>query len=432
MRNTIFGLACCTAAAAVGFAAPAFGQAASPTLRGDIPFEFSRGRNVSVQERPRPEYAPLGIPVGGFTLSPSLTVGPGFTNNVYSLPDKTSDGLVTISPNAELQSNWSRNSLVISGGANIVRYFNQTLKNENGWYARAAGQAELGLNSSLSGVVRIEKLYETRYSPTLNNAVQSAAPYRVNEGRLTLQNSRGRLRLAVSGDAETYRFSNVQVFGGSQITQANRDRDIWSGSGLAEYALSPDVAVFGQVTYQNINYNEDLLPGIPNRSSNTIRGIAGISMDLSALIRGRIGLGYVSRDYDAAIYRNITGLAVEAQIEYFPSQITTVTLNVQRRPDDASILGASGYISTSASLRVDHELLRNLILNAQVAYENGNYKGISSETNVFRVSGGARYLMSRLVSLRGSLAYGQRHNEGVSTGPEFDETRGQIAIIFSK
>lgn len=407
-------------------------QSASPSLQGEIPFDYSRGRNTSVQERPRPEYAPLGIRTGGFTIYPSLDLGAGYSDNVYSLPsNEIGDAYFDIRPRAQIVSNWSRHRLQFQGGGNFRRYTKESGKNEDGWYARAAGRAELGLNATFDVNGRVEQLYETRYSPTSTATVRSSAPYQVKEARALLQYSRGRVRLAGSGEFADYDFKSLVTLDGATQNQDNRDRSVFTGAFLAEYAVSPDMSVYGQISYDSSDYSRELEPGIPNRDGSSVAAIGGISLDLTALLRGRIGIGYMTRDYHADIYRNVEGFAAEAQIEYFPSSLTTVTLTARRRVDDATLIEAGGYFSTAATLRVDHELLRNLILNLQTNYEIGDYKGVDSKAKIFQLSGGGRYLISRATSFGFNLSYGERREDGtITTGPNFSEVSGGVSLSF--
>lgn len=429
MRAWILGVSC-VPMGITALSAPALAQSTSPVLQGEIPFEYSRGRNISVMERERPESQAQGIPSGGFTLLPRLNVTTGYIDNVYSLPEKTGDAVVDINPEVRINSNWSRNRLNATVGGNFRRFFDETLKNENGWYGRLGGRYEIGLESAIEVTARAEKLYESRFSPSTTIDVQSSVPYRTNQLRVVAENRRGRLRLAAAGSFENYDFQPVIDSAGVSLPQDNRDREIWTGSALAEYGLSPDTSVFAQITYEDTNYGTELSPGIDNRDSKTVRGVVGTSLDLSALVRGRIGIGYVVRDYQSPLYRNIKGLAAEAELEYFLSPITTLGFSLRRRIDDASIPDSSGYISTAGGVRIDHELLRNLILMGRVNYEVGDYRGIDSHVNVFRISGGARYLMTRRVSLRLDGGYGERSNSGVPTGPEFNETRGSLTLAL--
>lgn len=414
-----------------GITMPAAAQSGSPLLQGDIPFEYSRGRNESVTERPRPEYRAQGILVGGFTLFPGVDIAPGYSNNVYSRPAKTDDAFVDVSPQVEASSNWQRHRLNLAVGGRLRRFADETLMNENGWYARVAGRLEVGTDTKIDVIARSEKLYETRYSPAATTNVQSSVPYRVDAGRVLVQTMRGRFRLAALGNLEDYDFKPVRLAGGGSIVQDNRDRSIVGGAALVEYAISPDTSIFAQVDYEDTDYRLALAPGVANRDSNTARVLAGVSLDVSTLIRGRLGIGYTNRDYRSPIYRDLNGFAVEAKLEYFPSPITTVSLTARRKADDASIGVVSGYISNYGNLRVDHELLRNLLLNGQVAYERGSYEDIGATSKIFRATLGARYLVSRNLTFRLEAAYGERSNKGSALiGPSFSETRGQLTVAL--
>src|SRR5437868_6332947 len=46
----------------------------------------ANNQNVSVRDRPRPEYDPLGARVGGFDLNAQLDAGVTYTDNLFALP----------------------------------------------------------------------------------------------------------------------------------------------------------------------------------------------------------------------------------------------------------------------------------------------------------------------------------------------------------
>jgi len=50
-------------------------------------------------------------------------------------------------------------------------------------------------------------------------------------------------------------------------------------------------------------------------------------------------------------------------MEFFPSPLTTVTISAQRLVQDAALGNVSAYRDTRGGLRVDHALLRNLLLS---------------------------------------------------------------------
>ncbi len=72
--------------------------------------EYSRGFNIAVRERLHPEWAPIDIDLGGFTLQPQISVSSLFTDNEkFSTTDTRSDESFRIQPAFSLGSNWNRN-----------------------------------------------------------------------------------------------------------------------------------------------------------------------------------------------------------------------------------------------------------------------------------------------------------------------------------
>ena len=74
--------------------------------------------NVTVQERPRPDYDPLGIRAGSFLIYPSLTVSGQYDSNAFTTKDnEESDVALITSPQIEINSNWNRHALNFAVGA---------------------------------------------------------------------------------------------------------------------------------------------------------------------------------------------------------------------------------------------------------------------------------------------------------------------------
>ncbi len=217
---------------------------------------------------------------------------------------------------------------------------------------------------------------------------------------------------------------------GTPFSQSSRNRGIARAIGHAEYGLTPDTGVFGELVYTNTSYRNELFPGIPNRSSNQVQALAGLSTDLSELLRGSIGVGYINRKYEAARYRTVAGLSFNGKIEYFPSQLTTVTLSGRREVDDASLIGTSGFFATNAALRIDHELLRNLLVNIGADLEFDDYRDFSGRATSFRTSAGGQYLVNHQLSINGQLFYGRRTTNSPLAGPELSQAKALIGISY--
>lgn len=397
-------------------------------VRPAIPEGFDRGRNVAVTEKARPDYDALGIPVSSFKLLPRVDVAAGATSNVFLTDSDTkSDGFALIQPNAQLVSDWSRNKLQIYSGANLEEYFSNGRRNQNAWNVGANGEYEIGDAIKIRPEADVARLYESPYSGDVRSSSAVLSNYLTSYLSLTGEYQAGRVRGIASVDRTSFSFSDIDFGDGTIGSQAYRNRKITRFSGQGEYALSPSVSLYAQINYDQINYSTDLF-GAPNRDSDGYRITAGINFDLTGFLRGTIGAGYVRRNYDASIYRPVDGPSVEARLEYFPSELTTVTLQLRRFLEDSSIGANNAFFDNRVSLRVDHALLENLLVNVTGAYGHVSYVGLSDKRDNYRVSAGAQYMATRRYGLKGLVSYGHQSSDGAIVGSSFREARGQLGF----
>ncbi len=443
MNYRISGAALATVLGALGLVGSASAQVAPlptldqvvplPTLDIDIDNAYGRGRNVSVLERERPEYDSLGEHIASFTLYPRLETALGFTNNVTALTDHpVTDGLVIVKPSVDLQSNWSRHALQLAAGGEFHEFFSKASQDETGWYVRANGHLDVYGDSYILGGVDAEHTYEDRFNA--GAPVNAAKPVPLQTegvyGRGVWQLNR--FRTTVGVEDREYDYSNVPAqnvdTGAVQgiLINDDRNRNEWRLIGREEFAVSPDTAVFGQVGYSNSLYVHPNLTvplttgGVAtetvNRNSTEFRGLVGANFDFAALMRGEFGVGYIDRSYQAngpARYPTISGAMFEGKLEYFPTELDTVTLVASRLVEDAIYsIASGGYFNNEVNLRLDHELLRNLLLNAAIGYNQQDYQGVDRHEHVFSVQGGANYFVTRSIGLGVTVNYADRSASG--------------------
>jgi hypothetical protein len=154
-----------------------------------------------------------------------------------------------------------------------------------------------------------------------------------------------------------------------------------------------------------------------------------VDFEITALIRGNIGVGYRRQTFSDPSAKALSGWSSDATLEWFPTQLTTVTGTVTRTIQDSAVFGAPASLSTNANLRVDHELLRNVILSAQTGYGEDKYTGIVREDHRKSASLGGTYLINR--NLGASLTYNYSEQKTVrGTGIDFKDNRVMAALTF--
>jgi hypothetical protein len=325
--------------------------------------------------------------------------------------------------------------LVAAGGGSFRRYVSQTPRNQDEWYINALGRADVTSEVSFTVEAQAAKAQEAPFTGAVLSNVAALSSYNRQMLAARGQFISGRTRTTLAYDYTSFEFDDVVFGDGARLPQADRDRKIHRATGQLEYALSPSLSIFGQANVSKTDYSRTLFNGESNRDSTAYRVLGGFNFDLTAFMRGSIGAGYVSRGFDSTIYKDVGGLSLEARLEYFPTQLTTVTLNARRLLDDANIGSTGALFDSQVSVRVDHELLYNLLINAGASYARQNFLNSSFRSDIGRVLGGVRYLVSRSVQIQANVGYASRSDNGsinALRGGDIREISGQVGIILQR
>lgn len=391
---------------------------------------FSRNRNVSVRQRPRPDYEASGIRAGTFLVYPKVEVSSEFDDNIYAVAsDETSDLILHLRPELAVESNWSQHfaTLYARGAINRHRDFGTEDRDEFG----LGGLSRLDVSrwSSLSLGAELNRSFEARTSP--NAPSTSVRPITLDTrtafaaGAVTS----GRVKLTSRVDVRRLDYGDGRDGVGRVIAQDQRDRDVVSLLGRVDLAASPDAAVFVQVTGNRRDYDRPGTLANPARDSQGAEVLAGAGFELSALVRGELAVGYLRQDFENPVYADAARFGGRAQIEYFLSPLTTVTLGAGRTLEDAATLGAGGYVASSGSITVDHELLRNLILNGRLTVASDRYAGIDRRDGRRAASLGATYLVDRRLGLSAAISSLKISSDGAERDQDFKVNRLALSLV---
>jgi len=161
-----------------------------------------------------------------------------------------------------------------------------------------------------------------------------------------------------------------------------------------------------------------------NRDSEGYDVQAGLDFELSALFRGVIGVGYLEEDRQDERFEDIDGVSVDANLQWAPTQLTTVTFNGSQGSEDQGLLEAPSALSTRYGARIDHELRRNVIVSAEASIENYKFDDIDREDDVTSFGIGADWKLNRSIHLQAFARQADRDTSGASRffGQSFDKT----------
>lgn len=389
------------------------------------------GRFTSVRERQTPGYEAVGIPVGTFTLSPTINVSGEYTDNIFAAKTgKVGDEYARIEPSALLQSNWSQRSLTVSANGRLDRYADHSSEDISSVNVSAYGVQQFGDSTKLRILGRYVNDRESREAQTAFAFTERPVNFETMSGGLGVTQRFSHFMLSGEAGFIRYNYHDATLVGGTPIDEDFRDQDTFRLRVRAEIAQSPSLAYFVEGTRSTTSYDERDLGSGNSRGSTKYELLGGSRFELPFGARGEIGIGYVNAAFNGAQFRNFSGLAVSSKVLLFPTQLTTVTLTARRSVSDSGTPNSTGYIATNGSIQVDHELLRNVILGAGLQYERDTFNGVDRRDSRIGATASAEYRLGHNWSVRADYDFIDLASHGAESYRSFSRNRASIGIRY--
>ena len=306
-----------------------------------------------------------------------------------------------------LQSNWSDHQLTANGQYGYTKY--NSVPN--------ASRPDGSLRANLRLDIRRDTTANFELRGTLSTQQPSAADF-------TAQG------ITVSGRPAVYQFGTTagltQAFGRFSVTgSALIDRTDYENAKLSNggaynlsadnvtayglrlrtaYEFTPGVTPFLDLTTDTrVRDNPVDLAGY-RRDSNGVTARIGSTFELSRVLTGQIAAGYTQRHYADSRLGDAYGPTLDSSLVWNASPLTTVTLRATTDVAETTIPGASGALSRTGTLQVDHTLMKNLTIGAIASVQNSNYQGVSLSQSTYTGTLKADYNLTRWLVLRGSVS----------------------------
>lgn len=395
------------AAAVVAAAALIVGLHASPATAQTV----LRGQGVD--DRPRPDYDPMGVSVGAFQLFPQINLDVLATDNYRATNvDRLSDVYAIGVADLRFTSNWARNDL--SGGAYVSQSVHAELPSENvtQYGASLRGALDVSRDSQLRASINADHKVESRTSLGSFQGTASPVSYDVFLGSVGASQVIDRLVLNATVALEQQNFFDVVGPDGSIIDQSYRDVRTLRAGGSAQYEMWSGVSLLVSGMYVNADFTAPLtFPTELRRDSSGFDLLGGVSLELSSLIFGQIQFGYLSRIYVDPRLKDVNGPSFQADILWNVTPLTSLRLGGARTIEDASSTQFAGNTRSEVNLSVIHELYRYIIITADVAVSHFSPNGPGASGNEFGVDVLTQYLINRRWRVGCNVRYGQRTSE---------------------
>ena len=397
----VAGLACVAALAAGHAHAQAIDQYLNPNILG-----YGEGAGVAVAARAHPEYDMTGVRVGLFTITPVLDEGVGYDDNVTGTSRAHGSPVVETNASVGVSADWGLTQATGAVTVDDNEYFSQPGQSNTDWTVAAGASHEFGQDTLYVGATHLNLTQTSRGLDV--PALTSAIAYRVDDARASYKIDEGRLTVQPGIDVSNYSFDNGMAMGMPYV-QSYRDRVVVSPSVEADYELATRRRIVVVVRDTQSDFSHSIA-SIPRQNFNDVSVLAGVAYDADGIIGFRLLAGYEQRNFSSSAYRTTQAPIVEGSVTWTPTGLTTVTGTAARYIEDSAAEATVGFTETALKLNVDHELYRNIVLNANGAYYIDDYASGGGSQSYYTVGVGATWLVDRNVRLIADYTFAARQS----------------------
>ncbi len=380
----------------------------------------------TVTSRARPELDALGVRAGAFRVYPRVRLSQEWNDNVFAQRDASeSDSITFLAPAVTARSDWNNHALNVDADAGIARYASNDAEDYEDYALSADGRIDVSREQELTAGVRREATHEARGSPDDARGF-SPTPIDITTVFAGYEQRFNRVSFALRASSSRSDYEDVEGSSGV-INNDDRDRTRHDLALTVDYTLAAGPRAFVRTRLNAREYESRTDDNGLERSSEGYELVLGVRLPPAGLYFGDLFLGYAAQDYDDPKLTTIEGVSGGANLSWLPTALTTVTATVFQDIRETVSPGASGVFATGLGLVVDHELLRNLLLQASLSTVDESYRGEAREDRYDALELGARYLMNRHFQLALRYRYDERESN-TAAASEFKRTRASLAL----
>lgn len=366
-------------------------------------------------------YEPLGIRAGSFLIYPTLSVSEAYDDNVFATKNDTDDDLITlISPQVRAESNFSRHSLGLTAGSDVAFHVSETDEDYQDFFVAGDGRLDITRRNFVDAEATLARGHQDRDDPEDSGDRGQLTKFNRYGGALSFTQLFNRLNFRVTGSAFRTAYE--------ESDESDRDQNSYEAQLRTGFFVSPRINAFVQGSYniQKRDRREDF-DGI-DRDSNGWGVSVGTAVDLTNLLVGEVSVGYRRQSFDQDDFNDEDGIGYGLDLTWTPTLLTTVALSGggDFRPTSSEGSDAESNFRSTVGVSVSHELLRNVLLNANANYVRDDFSGVDRTDNTIYLGGGASYLLNRYLSLDAGYTFSNRWSD--ESSEEFTRNLVRIGV----
>jgi hypothetical protein len=410
-------------------------------LTGPVWVQAQNYDNPGLGEKPvsahPQDFKPLGIRAGGFMLHPGVQLAAEFTDNVFYTAEDTEDDLVWhIRPYISAQSNWSRHAFNVLLAADIARHQDYSFRDYEDYFLLIDGRVDVRSRSYFSYTLDYMKLHEGLGTRSSQQGLEPTT-YDLYGGSIGYDHSFNRLSVGVAYDMRKLDYDDSISLDEGVIDNQDRDRRESAASVRLGYQFQTDKQAFVKLFSHKTKFDQPVDRNGKDRNNDGWSAHAGLAFNVTGKLNGDVYAAYHERSYDDPSLNGISGWAGGARLGWTPTQMTSVGVSISSGIEETTYEYASGYLFTLYSLRVDHELLRDLQISGTISYRENDYEltndapaGARSKDDLWQAGLGLTYFINRYLFFSASYTH-ESLGSNVPTD-EFDVNRLWLTLSLER
>jgi hypothetical protein len=380
----------------------------------------------SIAQRPRPDYDPIPYDVASFQLFPSVEVGPVFDSNIYAQKrGEKSDYVWTVRPGIAAFSNWNRHALEVSAQGDFGFGTFHPAENYYDGLLNMRGRFDLANRTNIEYGGDYQRLTEARGGPD-NNIQAEPADFNFSHGFLALKRKQGRFDIRTQYDYSRFDYDPVKT-ATSEINLNFRNRDEQAVTAELGYEIMRYWRPFvrGQYDWRDFDVNSQ-----HNSQGFSVVGGTGFEFGGGAFT-GEAYAGIMEHDFrnwlNDGVGNTTSSFKFGGKGLWNITGLTSLVLESDRTLEDTTTTGYRSFISTGGSATLQHELRRNILLEAKAGMTVYDFNGAPErQDNQYNAGAGARYFFNR--HFYSDLQYD--FTDRVSTVGDNNYTRHVVQLRF--
>lgn len=387
------------------------------------PSQFARG--ATVLNRRRQEYDAIGLQAGSFTIFPVAGVEANYTSNVLRQDNSVDDVYGIFSAEALVRSDWARHQLLLNAAVNNRSYATYTTEDRTTYSVNGGGRVDL--SDAIKLFASASNSFKANRRRSVVELIQTRSPvkYHEDEAEIRLAAQGNRLKGSLGVAYQRRDFRDARALDGSVSDQQFRDFESWAFTGEVAYEVSP-----GRQLFLRASDDQRRFRVASDRDVDVIQVLGGVSSEITPLISGRIGIGYLWGDFTTQGVKTRSGLTFVGNLTYLASDLTTMTLEARRELSNVANPGIANAFLTSVDLGLDHELYRNVIVSGTAGYRRSDFTGSPLVGEQYSLEAGPKWLINRTMQLDGKVGYSWFRNNGQLIQRRSDTLEISMGLTF--